>query len=399
MLTMTAVECRCASLHRANALYGSDPLLYESRIMPTTDSIDIHPHIIAADVTRYPLAPLGGHQSDWSRTRPVTVEQLIAAMDESGVQKAAIVQASTCYGHDNSYVADAVAAYPQRFTGVFSVDVLAADAPERMRHWRGKGLTGLRLFTFGSTMSEQANWLDDPKSYPAWSLRRRTRPVDLPADVGQGDPAGDRHGRALSERAHHPRSRRATGAGRRPALQRGRQPVRAGALSQHLYQAHAAHFRRMPAAGKATPETFFPRLVAAFGASRLAWGSNYPSSEGTLPELLAVARAIACLLAGSRSGMDLRQDRAGALSGAGGLRRHQWPSKKSKLFTLLGNYPNTMALKDGAVKSDLVDVRFRRREGVEHRIQAAGARGQVRCRRDWRSSLFCRPRPTASPMR
>jgi predicted TIM-barrel fold metal-dependent hydrolase len=134
----------------------------------TTITIDIHPHIIASDTKRYPLAPLGGHQSDWSRTRPVTVEQLTAAMNEAGVQKAAIVQASTCYGHDNAYVADAVAANPQRFTGVFSVDVLAADAPERMRFWLAKWLTGLRLFTFGSTMSEQANWLDDPKSYPAW---------------------------------------------------------------------------------------------------------------------------------------------------------------------------------------------------------------------------------------
>ena len=69
--------------------------------MPTT-TIDIHPHIISGDATRYPLAPLGGHQSDWSRTRPVTLEQLVAAMDTAGVQKAAIVQASTCYGHDNS---------------------------------------------------------------------------------------------------------------------------------------------------------------------------------------------------------------------------------------------------------------------------------------------------------
>ncbi len=97
----------------------------------TTTTIDIHPHIIASDTKRYPLAPLGGHQSDWSRTRPVTVEQLTAAMDEAGVQKAAIVQASTCYGHDNAYVA--IAADLQRFTGVFSVDVLAPDAPERMR--------------------------------------------------------------------------------------------------------------------------------------------------------------------------------------------------------------------------------------------------------------------------
>src|SRR5260370_24703018 len=105
-------------------------------------TIDIHPHIIAADEARYPLAPLGGHQSDWSRTRPVTTEQMIAAMDEAGVDKSAIVQASTCYGHDNSYVADAVAAHPDRFTVVFSVDVPAPDAPERMRYRPRRNLTG-----------------------------------------------------------------------------------------------------------------------------------------------------------------------------------------------------------------------------------------------------------------
>src|SRR5580698_6580900 len=112
--------------------------------MPTV--IDIHPHIIASDTKRYPLAPLGGHQSDWSRTRPVTTEQMLVAMDKAGVAKAAIVQASTCYGHDNSYVADAIAAHPERFTGVFSVDVLAPDAVEKMHYWRDLNLTGMRLF-------------------------------------------------------------------------------------------------------------------------------------------------------------------------------------------------------------------------------------------------------------
>src|SRR6202023_774605 len=101
----------------------------------TANMIDIHPHIIASDTKRYPLAPLGGHQSDWSRTRPVSTEQMIAAMDKAGVDKSAIVQASTCYGHDNSYVADAVAAHPERFTGVFSADVLAPDATIKMSHW------------------------------------------------------------------------------------------------------------------------------------------------------------------------------------------------------------------------------------------------------------------------
>src|SRR4030088_1031853 len=131
--------------------------------MPTV--IDIHPHIIANDPKRYPLAPLGGHQSGWSRTRPVSTPQMIAAMDKAGVTKSALVQASTCYGHDNSYVADAVAAHPDRFTGVFSVDVLAADAPERMRHWLSRGLTGMRLFTIGSTMPDQASWLAAPQPH------------------------------------------------------------------------------------------------------------------------------------------------------------------------------------------------------------------------------------------
>lgn len=40
---------------------------------------------------------------------------------------------------------------------------------------------------------------------------------------------------------------------------------------------------------RATPETFFARLVEAFGADRLAWGSNYPTSPGALREIKARA--------------------------------------------------------------------------------------------------------------
>ena len=129
--------------------------------------IDIHPHIISTDTVRYPNAPLGGNKSNWSNEHPISVDEMIAAMDAAGIAKSALVQASTCYGHDNSYVADAVAAHPDRFTGVFSVDVLAPDAPEKIRYWVNRKLTGMRLFTAGSTMS-QTNWVDDPRSFPAW---------------------------------------------------------------------------------------------------------------------------------------------------------------------------------------------------------------------------------------
>ena len=258
-------------------------------------AIDIHPHIIAADNARYPLAPLGGHQSDWSRTRPVTLEQLIAAMDTAGVRKAAIVQASTCYGHDNSYVADAVAAYPKRFTGVFSVDVLAPDAPERMRYWRDKGLTGLRLFTFGSTMSEQANWLDDPKSYPAWTSAGE---LGLSICLQMSAKAIPQ---AVNMAIRFPNVRIILDHCARPALEDGPPYDAASSLFDlarypNIYLKLTPRIFAEARRGRATPETFFPALVAAFGPSRLAWGSNYPSSEGTLPAILQVARdSLGCL--------------------------------------------------------------------------------------------------------
>ena len=257
--------------------------------------IDIHPHIIANDAKRYPLAPLGGHQSDWSRTRPVTTEQMIAAMDQAGVAKSALVQASTCYGHDNSYVTDAVAAHPNRFTGVFSVDVLAPDAPERMKYWVGRGLTGMRLFTIGSTMPDQASWLDDPKSYPAWECAAA---LNLSICL-QMSPAAFPQMIRMVER--FPTVRIILDHLARPVLQDG-PPYAAAESLFALAKYPTIYLKLTPRSciesrnGKATPETFFPKLISTFGASRIAWGSNYPSSEGSLPELLALAKnTLSCL--------------------------------------------------------------------------------------------------------
>ena len=102
--------------------------------MQPADIIDIHPHVISSDLQKYPRAPLGGKASTWSESRPVTWQQLLEQMDKAGIAKAAIVQASTCYGFDNAYVAEAVANCPDRFTGVFSVDMLAKDAPEKIKY-------------------------------------------------------------------------------------------------------------------------------------------------------------------------------------------------------------------------------------------------------------------------
>ena len=43
--------------------------------------------------------------------------------------------------------------------------------------------------------------------------------------------------------------------------------------------------------GQATPETLFPKLVSVFGSERMAWGSNFPASEGSLAGNLEKAKA------------------------------------------------------------------------------------------------------------
>lgn len=256
--------------------------------MPTK-VLDIHPHVITIDTQRYPRGPLGGNQSGWSRDRPITHEQMVLAMDEAGVHKSAIVQASTCYGFDNSYVADAVAAHPDRFTGVFSVDVLAPDAPERIKHWVGRKLTGLRLFTTGSTMPNQATWLDDPKTFPAWAC---ARDLGIPVCV-QMKQEGIPQLKVLLER--FPDVRIIIDHLMRPSLESGPPYAEASGLFglaryKNIFLKLTSNCVRDARKGAATPGSFFGRIVKEFGASRVAWGSNFPASEGTLRDILTESK-------------------------------------------------------------------------------------------------------------
>src|SRR4029078_11047680 len=109
--------------------------------------VDIHPHVIATDNVRYPLQPLGGNQSTWSRDRPTPYDKMIQAMDQAGREKSALVHASTAYGYDNSYVAEAIAAHPRRFTGVFSIDIFAAANVGEIKHLVCRGFSPLVIFT------------------------------------------------------------------------------------------------------------------------------------------------------------------------------------------------------------------------------------------------------------
>ncbi|HEX4266558.1 MAG TPA: amidohydrolase family protein [Steroidobacteraceae bacterium] len=251
--------------------------------------IDIHPHIISTDTERYPRIPLFGIQSDWSRERPVTLEGLIAAMDEAGVGKAAIVQSSTCYGYDNSYVAEAIAKHPDRFTAVGSVDVCKPDACDRIRHWVGRGVTGLRLFTGGSTAAFDPSSLDDPQSFTAWGLCGE---LGLSMCI-QTDASGLAQVAGLAKR--FPKVRIVLDHLGRPDVSDGPPYRKASSLFglapfENIFLKLTPRIMADAQRGQASADTFFPRLVSVFGSDRLAWGSNFPASEGKLAENLAKAR-------------------------------------------------------------------------------------------------------------
>jgi len=252
--------------------------------------VDIHPHIISDDETRYPPAPLFGKRSDWSQERPSTVAALIEQMDAAGVAKAAVVHSSTTYGFDNSYVVEGCAQYPDRLAAVGSVDVLQDDAVARILEWKEKGLAGLRLFTGGSTKEFDPSELDDPRSFKAW---------ELCAELGlsmciQTGPIGLPQVTRLAQR--FPQVKIILDHLGRPDVADGPPYAKAQSLFDlaplaNVYLKLTPRIFNDVKKEQASADTFFPKVVAAFGAQRLAWGSNYPTSPGTLAEILANAQA------------------------------------------------------------------------------------------------------------
>jgi L-fuconolactonase len=252
--------------------------------------IDIHPHIISDDESRYPPAPLFGKRSDWSQERPCTVDTLIAAMDEAGVAKAAVVHSSTTYGFDNSYVVDGCNRFPDRLVAVGSVDVAAGDAVPVIREWVDKGLKGLRIFTGGSTKDFDPTELENPAAYPAWELLGE---LGVPMCIQTG-PVGLPQVTDLARR--FPNVNIILDHLGRPDVLDGPPYAHADSLFAlsdipNIYLKLTPRIFGDVTKGEASAQTFFPKVAAAFGANRMAWGSNFPTSPGTLADILATARA------------------------------------------------------------------------------------------------------------
>ncbi|RUN76995.1 amidohydrolase [Sphingomonas sp. TF3] len=250
--------------------------------------VDTHPHVVSSDTARYPISPLGDKRSDWSHERSITTEELITAMDAAGIAKAALVHSSTTYGFVCDYAADAIAAYPDRLTGVFSVNVLADDAVEKMEHWYAKGLTGMRIYVKGTTVTTAWLALDDPRLLAVYECA-----ASLGITVAVNVNAADGFAALEAALQHAPKVKFLLDHAGRADYSSGEPfPLAAPLLGlsrfPNLYlKVTSVNF--LKGKGWSHPAPILERLVSEFGADRLAWGSNYPASPGGLMTLLDVA--------------------------------------------------------------------------------------------------------------
>jgi len=247
--------------------------------------VDTHTHVIARDEVRYPLRP-SGVGSNWYRESPCTAEELTLLMEGAGVGAAVLVQAFGAYTYDNSYVVDAAAVSPGRFTSVVIVDPEAPGATDELRALAQAGATGVRLFSIGPADRPQPTWLDAPATFAVWEasaalglrvvvaclpehlsrlgamLARFPEQVVLLDHLAFVDAADPDDTRALFELARHPRLY--------------------GKVTSHALQAAP------------DPGELVHRLVAEFGADRLVWGSDFPQTHDRPYGALVALAETAC---------------------------------------------------------------------------------------------------------
>ncbi|MEB8338275.1 amidohydrolase family protein [Streptomyces endophyticus] len=249
---------------------------------------DTHTHAVSNDPDTYPVKPLGGTRSEWSRTRPVDITGLIRHLDTAGVERAALVHASTVYGFDNRYAADALAKFPDRLVGVCAVDFLSDSAVPELRHWiEERGFSGVRIRVSDGTtkVPTPGSGLSDDRMAAVWEyVESRGVPVCIQMHSKDTD-------KLLQVLDTHPTLTVLLDHAGRPDATGGPTYPKLGELGQ-LARFAGVHLKITPPALRrlgdqegVDVEEVLRRLAATFGAGHLMWGSNFPASEGSLQEL------------------------------------------------------------------------------------------------------------------
>lgn len=244
--------------------------------------VDCHVHVACADAQA--AGPPSLETSWWWKGGRGTGDELVRTLDEAGVEAAVVVQAMALYGYDCHCAAQVVARSGGRFSLVGALDMAGRDpAADLVALAAWAPLAGIRLM---GVASGGAPWLSDGRGAAVFGEAARLGVVAVctlfPDDLeALGTLAADHPATVV-------------------ALEHGGFVDRGGPAAMGTLLALAgvgglcvkvsSHNLDRPG----DPAEFVDTLAGAFGADRLAWGSDHPQ-HGSLayPEMVGLARRAA----------------------------------------------------------------------------------------------------------
>jgi predicted TIM-barrel fold metal-dependent hydrolase len=251
--------------------------------------VDSHAHIISPDPEEFPYAPATGELPAWLPERTVDAQLLLSRMESAGVEQAVLVQYASVHGFDNRYVLDTARRHPERFVAVCTLDGRLPSAPDDLNAVVQQGAAGLRLRAPGR--QGPLDWLTCD---PLWM---RAADLDVPICVHfmpDAHAAGmplllDLLNRfpgvavVLDHVGNPPWDNAAADLGLDLVL-------RLAEFPRVFIKFASVNLERLEHA-RVAPKTAIDRLVDAFGADRIMWGSDAPNTPGDYSDMLRRMRA------------------------------------------------------------------------------------------------------------
>jgi predicted TIM-barrel fold metal-dependent hydrolase len=250
-------------------------LAAEDALEPQTDLeagfIDAHSHIWTPDIEKYPLA--GGQTAADLKPASFTADELLTLARPLGVTRVVLIQHKPYHGLDNSYLADTIAKYAGRLSGVACIDAEAAEPERDMAQLKAQGFRGFRIRP-GEGGTEK--WRDSAGMRRMWDFAAQARlaicPLIDPGDLPQVDEMCTRFPRTTVVIDHFARI------GIDGTMRDADLKVLVDlARHERIRVKISAYY----ALGKKSPpyEDLIPmirRLHQAYGPHRLMWGSDSP---------------------------------------------------------------------------------------------------------------------------
>jgi L-fuconolactonase len=250
--------------------------------------IDAHVHIVSSDRERYPQSepwiPRKPEHAWWYRDQPFTGSQLERAMDEAKVDGAVVVQPFSIYGYDNSYATDEARLLAGRLTSVCCVDPVAEDASDRLITWVARGAQGCRIFSLATPQVP----VDGARADALWRCCARLRiPVSILIEVEQLPNLERQLSKFPSQRVVVDHMAHVERFGLKSST--GHAILRLAEHENCYMKYSSSNVVELERRGESVSD-FVLRVVDAFGARRVLWGSNYPATTGySYAQLVAMA--------------------------------------------------------------------------------------------------------------